>query len=184
MRKHERTGIPLGDERFLCSQAVALSLQGMPAVYFNSLFGALNNPVVPDDHKRAINRERWEANQLQALLNSPDARESRVFERYLFMLRRRGMHPAFHPDAPQKVLNFGPDLFAVVRCSNDRAETNLCAFNFTRKVKVLPVDSVASILGEFEDNGLRNALAGNQVFVDEDEGGILLQPFEAMWLTH
>lgn len=172
----------LGDLRFLCSQAVALSLQGMPAVYFNSLFGALNNPAASEAHKRGINREKWDLEELSHRLGAADSRESRVFEAYLAMLRRRANHPAFHPDGPQEVVDLGPAVFAIVRCSRDYNDCVLCVFNFTRERQLLPRSVLFDSLGWHAKGPgqVRDVLSGLQLEVGED--GMELGPYQAVWL--
>ncbi|MGK0184368.1 MAG: glycosidase [Verrucomicrobiales bacterium] len=172
----------LGDARFLCSQALALSLQGMPAVYFNSLFGAENNPVVDDEHKRGINREKWRLTELNDKLADAKSRESAVFETYLAMLRRRANHPAFHPDGAQQIIDLGADVFAIVRWSRDRQDCIFCAFNFTRVSQCLPGTILSEILEmEVQSGGIvRDVLSGLQLTANQD--GIQLDPYQAVWL--
>lgn len=172
----------LGDARFLCSQALALSLQGMPAVYFNSLFGAPNNPIVDEDHKRGINRERWKLDELNETLADAAARESIVFEAYLAMLRRRANHPAFHPDGPQNVIDLGAEIFSVLRWSRDRQDRIFCAFNFTREPQCLPAEALLEALEIRVSAGdtVRDVLSGLQLTADDK--GIVLEPYQAVWL--
>ncbi|MCB1097158.1 MAG: sugar phosphorylase [Verrucomicrobiae bacterium] len=172
----------LGDARFLCSQALALSLQGMPAVYFNSLFGALNNPEVSDDHKRGINRQKWELSELNATLADATARESAVFETYLAMLRRRANHPAFHPDGPQQVLDLGPELFGIVRWSCDRHDRILCVFNFTSASHLLPTATLEDFMEVTMNPSepVRDVLSG--LHLEVGAAGVLLDPYQAVWI--
>ena len=172
----------IGMARFLCSQAVALSLQGMPAVYFNSLFGAANNPAVTDEHKRAINRERWNVNELNEKLTDPSTIESEVFEKYLSMVRGRANRPAFHPNGPQKVLDFGDKVFAVLRWSPDRSDRVLCVFNFSRAEQSIAIEKMQTYLdvNVEEESFLKDVLLGLQV--TPQQGGIVLSPYQAMWL--
>ena len=173
----------LGLERFLCSQAVAISLKGMPAVYFNSLFGSPNNPEVSDDHKRGINREKWRADDLAATLEDLGSERSEVFQRYVFMLRRRSGHQAFHPDAPQRVLDLGGSLFAIVRESCDGNERILCVFNFTADPQRLPLPVIAEQLSAELEPGdsVRESLSGSQFKLTDS--GLELAPFQAVWLN-
>lgn len=172
----------LGDARFLCSQALALSLQGMPAVYFNSLFGALNNPQVAEDHKRGINREKWDLADLNARLTDASGRESIVFESYLAMLRRRANHPAFHPDGPQQVLDLGTELFGIVRRSCDGHDCVLCIFNFTATDQLLPASTLVEAIGMKVSPGdfVRDVLSGLQLEVGVQ--GVTLSPYQAVWI--
>ncbi|MFP6901923.1 MAG: sugar phosphorylase, partial [Opitutales bacterium] len=122
----------ISEARFLCSQAVALALQGIPAVYFHSLTATRNHHqgVEETGLPRSINRRKWKEGELRELLGDSDSLHARVFEWYLRLLRRRASCPAFHPDAPQRIHDFGAEVFALERCSLDSSQTVLCLFNF------------------------------------------------------
>lgn len=103
--------------RFLCSQTLPLCLQGVPAVYFQSLVAAPND--VAGVHRtgapRSINRHKWQEQELASLLHQGDRPAARVLPEYLRRLRARGGVPAFAPDLPQRVLDVHPGLFVVER---------------------------------------------------------------------
>lgn len=107
----------LDDARFVASYAVALTLAGVPAVYLSSLFGARNCHPCVETHgyARAINREKFPWNTLQARLTDPDAHEGRVFQVMRRLLAARRACPAFHPHAHQRVLDLDPGVVAVHR---------------------------------------------------------------------
>ena len=105
--------------RFLASQTVPLVLRGIPAVYIQSLFGALDwvEGVTESGRPRTINRRGWDEDELLARIDSAGSFHRQVFSELLRRLRVRRTLPAFHPDAEQRVLELGPDLFAVERRS-------------------------------------------------------------------
>ena len=105
--------------RFLASQTVPLALRGIPAVYIQSLFGAHDwvDGVTESGRPRTINRRGWDEDELLARIDSAGSFHHRVFSELLRRLRIRRTRPAFHPDAEQRVLDLGPDLFAVERRS-------------------------------------------------------------------
>ena len=94
----------LGQARFQCSQAVALAMKGIPAIYFHSLCGSSNNRngVRQTGHNRTINRKKWEIGELDAILKG-EGSPSEVFEWYARTLRRRSACPAFHPEGTQAI---------------------------------------------------------------------------------
>ncbi|MEQ8965276.1 MAG: alpha-amylase family glycosyl hydrolase [Azospirillaceae bacterium] len=109
-------------QRYLTIQAVALSLAGVPGIYFHNLFGTRCDRsrmagLDPDatTTKRLLNRRRFEEAELEALLADPVGRERRIFERYCALLRTWRGHPAFAPAAPQTVLALDDAVFAVRR---------------------------------------------------------------------
>ncbi len=58
-------------QRFLCSQSIPLVLRGVPAVYIHSLMATPNDMVGfgLTGRVRSVNRRKWEADELIALLN-------------------------------------------------------------------------------------------------------------------
>ena len=140
---------PLSDEaddlhvaRFLCSQAVPLALRGIPGIYFNSLIAARNNRggVEFTGQARTINREKWQEEQVDQALNSEGSTASRVFNACKRMFRVRSVHPAFHPDGAQAILDLGESVFVVVRTSPDDSQTVVAVHNFTPDEQQILVD--------------------------------------------
>ena len=100
-------------ERFLCSQTIPMSLEGIPAIYIHSLL------ATPSDHEavnrrdmnRAINRHRWNYPDLLSLLADPTTDQARVMNGLSERLMIRAQHAAFHPNAPQFTLRLDDRLF-------------------------------------------------------------------------
>mgnify|MGYP003587439101 CR=1 FL=1 len=107
--------------RFLCSQAVLMALKGIPALYLHSLTSTPNDldAVSRTGRARSINRHAWNEAELAARLDDPAAPAARLFRELLALLHCRAACPAFHPDAPQRVLDLGPELFALERTAAD-----------------------------------------------------------------
>jgi sucrose phosphorylase len=177
----EDTGIA----RFLCSQAVALSMRGVPAVYFHSLFGVLNDEAAADaegGEPRSINRRKWDRAGLADLLIESETREASVFGQYTAMLRRRADQPAFHPDAGQTMLDFGTRILAFLRFSLDGTQRILCVFNFTSAQQLLPAELVEKALGVTGPGRLRNLMTGRDL--EREGGGALpLEPHGSYWIS-
>ncbi|WP_295879414.1 sugar phosphorylase [uncultured Thiohalocapsa sp.] len=118
----DAVGVP-GDRdasirRFLCSQTIALSLKGIPGIYFNSLLGADNDlaAVEQTGRARSINRRKWTAAELDRMLGETSGHQAAlVLPEYLRRLHVRAAQPAFHPDAAQQVLELPKGLFGVRR---------------------------------------------------------------------
>jgi|Deesub1362A_J573_1020465.scaffolds.fasta_scaffold03870_4 sucrose phosphorylase len=107
--------------RFLASQAIMLSMRGLPAVYIHSLIGSRNDPqgVERTGMLRAINRQKLEYEPLQRELADPTSLRHRVYHGYRRLLEARQNHPAFHPYGPQQVLPCPPGVFALLRQAPD-----------------------------------------------------------------
>lgn len=120
--------------RFICAQAIMLSLAGVPGIYFHSLFGSRNDRAAAEASgiPRRINRQKFTRVQLEAEL-APHTLRARVLSAMKELLRRRRACPAFHPGGPQEVLACDPRLFAVLRSSPDRKEHALCLHNVSNE---------------------------------------------------
>ena len=110
-------------QKFITSRAMAMSLKGIPAVYYLSLFGSKNDMSVfrNTQHARDINRTNFGYNDISRMLVKKDGRESRIFDALMNLIERRKNLSAFHPNAKQEVLSLDNRVFAVLRGEgNDR----------------------------------------------------------------
>jgi glucosylglycerate phosphorylase len=106
-----------GVRRLLVAHALMLALPGVPGVYVHSLLGSRNDAgaLAATGRARSINRGRFELAALQAELADPGHRRRRVLDGMRRLLRARGAHPAFHPQAPARWPDAPPSVAAVVR---------------------------------------------------------------------
>jgi len=155
--------------RFLCSQAIPLALAGIPAVYLHSLLAGRNDldGVQQTGRARSINRARCVEAELDRVLADPSTVAARVFAEYARLLRLRAGQPAFHPDAPQRVIDAGPACFAVEREARD-GQKLLAVSNCTaRAVEV-------SLPGSWtRDLVMGVAVSGSR---------LKLEPYQTAWL--
>lgn len=169
----------LGMRRFLCSQALALCLQGVPAVYFHSLVGELNNydGVKKTKQNRTINRKKWDLEDLTSKIENPKTHHAKVFNIYQKLLRHRTNQQAFDPDASQEIHDLGPDFFALTRESIDQNQKIVCIYNFTAENKELSKPSF--ITGEAKQ--FYDIASGKNVrFVGKR--GLSFKPYHFYWL--
>ncbi|RMG38375.1 MAG: sugar phosphorylase [Planctomycetota bacterium] len=135
----------LNVRRFLTTQMMMLSLQGVPAVYFHSLFGAHNDRAAAQRTgiPRRINRHKFGWDELQRLLADERSTHPAVFSGYKRILACRREQPAFHPDAPQIVLELGdPRLVGWLRTSIDGRQRIACVFNVSTRPMSVPLPEV------------------------------------------
>jgi sucrose phosphorylase len=132
---------PLLAARFMASQAVALALAGVPAVYIHSILGSRSwrEGVHATGRSRTINRERLSADAVEKDLVERQSLRARIFYPYLDMIRIRTRQPAFHPAADMRILGLDDrvvavkrhcpqqTLFALTNCSADALTTTLPA---------------------------------------------------------
>ena len=167
-------------ERFLCSQAIALALEGIPAIYIHSLLGTPNDleGVARTNHNRAINRRRWHLPELLTLLGDADSVQARVFDEMKRMLRIRIRQPAFHPNATQFTLQLGEQLFGFWRQSLDRAQGIFAIHNLGAEPVSVPTLSL-NLIGGHE---WRDLLSGD-IIRDFGES-IHFAPYQCRWISN
>ncbi len=166
--------------RFLCSQTIAMELQGIPAVYFHSLVATCNDPqgVQEQGHYRAINRRKWDAADLENRLNDPHSHHAKVFGEYTRLLQLRTRQPAFHPDAAQRILHLGPSFFALVRTAAADSQAIVAISNVTGAHVDLPR------LSEIPE--LARADAWHDLITDtqcQTSATLTLSPYQTLWLS-
>ncbi|GGW67390.1 sugar phosphorylase [Vreelandella hamiltonii] len=133
MRGTRRGPDPWQIARFLCSQAIMLSLQGIPALYLHTLTGTLNDVegVERSGRLRSINRRRWPLDELELLLESPSTPTHDVFHALRRLLDLRRQEPCFHPNVPQQVISTPAELLAIERGPLADGRCLLALFNVT-----------------------------------------------------
>lgn len=121
--------------RFLVSQAIMLSMQGVPGIYYHSLLGSQNWQAGVEETgiNRRINREKLEADRLKEELNREDSLRNQVFQGYLSLLRVRAGQSAFSPEAEQEILEYGSSVFALLRHNPQTGQKVLVLINVTER---------------------------------------------------
>jgi glycosidase len=155
--------------RFAASQAIAMSLAGVPALYYHSILGSRNyhEGVERTGIKRAINREKLQVPPLRRELATPGSRRALALELLTGLLRVRGKHRAFHPEGRQQVHHLHPNVFGVERRSPEGKEKLLALVNLSKEpLRVSP---------DFE--GRRDVISGRTWGRDID-----MAPYEVLWL--
>jgi len=170
----------LGEARFLCSQALALSLQGIPAIYFHSLCATPNDQdgFAETGRARTLNRKKWQLPELDSMLDDKNTPGSRVFDWFVTTLRKRASAPTFHPDASQEILNLGDSLFGLIRSSTDGNQSIVCLYNFLPSSTV--VKPMKEIKKRFPESKARDLISGGEI--DWGTNDFELRPYQAVWL--
>lgn len=161
--------------RFLATQTIMLSMQGVPAIYFHSLVGSPNDQegVELSGQNRRINRQKYDRARLNEVLSDPHSLQRRVFDGYQRLLQVRCQHKAFHPDSSQTVLDLpGDGLLGLIR-SHEGGSTIAVLANLTDKPRSIPAELIDSTLRYDE-------LAEERLFADED---IPMRPFQVRWIS-
>jgi glycosidase len=163
---------------FMVSQIVALSFRGIPAVYLLCLVATPNDTlgVERTGMTRSINRRKWDQSELEALMENADSETGQVFRRYRRLLQIRRRQRAFHPEAPQRLLDTNDGVFGLERTALDGSQRILALFNFTAETQVLPATSLPADLEIWEE------LIGEHGVCHAGDG-LQLPPYASFWFS-
>ncbi len=167
-------------ERFLCSQTIAMALEGIPAFYIHSLLATPNDHegVEKSGHNRAINRRRWHYPELLEKLGDAASPQARVFGEMQRRIGIRIAQPGFHPNATQFTLQLGDALFGFWRQSLDRAQSIFAIHNLTDQEIRVSAMSLNLIGGDRWYD-----LLSDEAIVDLS-GEIVFAPYQCRWITN
>jgi len=169
--------------RFMASQAIMLSLAGVPGIYAHSLLGSRSWPegVEQTGRYRTINREKLHHAELKRALADPTSLRHEVFYRYCHLLRLRRSQRALHPNGPQKVLAGNCALFALLRSSPDGQEHLLCIHNVSDQEQ--PFQADMGKLGVPHSGALEDLVFPTRHPVGEDGRlRVSVAPYQVLWL--
>ena len=162
---------------FLASQAVMLGLQGIPAVYVQSLVGGENDVagVESSGQPRRINRHKYDREELDRMIADAGGVSHHVFATYCRWLATRRTLSAFHPDSPQRVISADDAaLLAGLRGSGSSGDEQILVLaNFSARA-VSVGDAVAEAGGRWSWDYL-----SQQAW---DESASVLPPYQVVWL--
>ncbi len=161
--------VELKVRRFMLSQAIPMALSGIPGIYIHSLLGSRSDHdgVRRTGRARSINRQQLAMHELDGELDDPSSLRVRVFEAYRGMLHMRRQQSAFHPDALQEGLDFGPRIFAVRRTNAESGQTLVALHNVTDGEVALNLPGIE-----------RDILTGEHF----PSGAVSLSPYQVRWL--
>ncbi|TDK48719.1 sugar phosphorylase [Antarcticimicrobium luteum] len=166
--------------RFLCSQTIVMSLEGIPAFYIHSML------ATPNDHEgverrgmnRAINRHRWDYPELLRRLADPASEQAQVLHGLSHRLRLRARQKAFHPNATQFTLRLDERLFGVWRQSLDRTQSVFAIHNVSDETVLISPSEINLI----EDDHWVDLLSEEAVIPTGPE--IPFSPYQCRWISN
>ena len=165
--------------RFLCSQLVAMSLQGIPALYIQSLLAA------PCDHEavdqtgrlRSVNRRGWSYGEAAERVHETEGDAYEVFQRLRRALLVRAKYAAFHPESPQRVHRLGDSVFALERGPYGRTQSHvLVVANMTAQMQTVTIPASIQLT-----HSAHHLLSDQDV--DFDRRQIELGRYQVVWLA-
>lgn len=107
---------PVTIQKMIAAHHILLSMIGVPAIYYHSLFGSKNDLIGVEKSgiNRRINREKLEASQLLIELEQDPYRQS-IFKGITELVNIRKRYQQFSPYGEQRVLDYGKSVFALKR---------------------------------------------------------------------
>ena len=168
-------------ERFLCSQTIMMSLEGIPAFYIHSLLATRNHQEGVDStgHNRTINRYKWHVEALEANLADPVTPHAQVLTELSRLIKIRRLQRAFHPNATQYTLHpLNQAIFAFWRQSMARDQSIFCIHNLSRDSQELRL----SDLNLMDTDQWTDLITGDRFTTLHD--AYAMQPYQSLWITN
>ena len=168
-------------DRFIASQAILLSVVGVPAVYIHSLLGSRNyyDGVKETSRFRSINREKLDKRTLEEELSKTNSLRNTIFNRYKNLIKIRRGQKAFHPNASQKVIFANSSVFSLLRKTDDGQNAILALINVSEQKQILTINAEEYELGK---GPFVDLLSNTKFLVANGKFSIQLNPFQVAWL--
>ncbi|MGB0342106.1 MAG: sugar phosphorylase [Parvibaculales bacterium] len=166
--------------RFIASQTIMMSLEGIPAFYVQSFLASENDEALAEKtgQNRSLNRRQWRAEQVDGELADPTAPMAQIFHELKRRLHIRKQQKAFHPDATQFTLHINPGMFGFWRQSLDRQQSLFVVTNITPEPKTLSLRDI----NLFANTQWVDLLRDKEVNPEDEE--LVLQPYQTVWITN
>ena len=162
-------------ERYISAHAIMVSFEGVPAVYFNSLFGKSNDEAkyIITGNNRDVNRYKWNFNNITTKLRDKKSKQSIFYRNIGALLEIKRKQKAFHPNASRININLGPKIFCFKRISKDKKQSIICMTNLSSKIQTPNFKKIGNY---------RDLLNSNLKF--REGTALILKPFQTVWLTN
>ncbi|MFW2371797.1 MAG: sugar phosphorylase [Gammaproteobacteria bacterium] len=166
-------------QRFLCSQAIMLSLQGIPALYIHSLTATPNDlhSVELTGRTRSINRKKWQFDELSALLQAEHTPNHEVFFALKQLLQIRRNEACFNPHSHQSIIDTGNSVFTLLRTEPVTGQRLLALHNVTASPQAITLTDQDDLLNK---TGWHDLISDSKL--TERLTATTLQPYQVMWL--
>ena len=167
-------------ERFIASQTIMMSVEGIPAFYVQSFLASENDEALAAEtgQNRSLNRKQWQVDEVEAQLSDGDTAMAKVFYELRRRLAIRKQQKAFHPDATQFTLHIRPGMFGFWRQSLDRQQSLFVVTNITHERKFLSLRD----MNLFGSAAWVDLLSGATINPENEE--LELAPYQSLWITN
>ena len=152
-----------------------ISFEGIPAIYFNSMFGTSNDEAkyIITGNNRDLNRYKWNYENISKKLDNKNSKQSIFYRKISNLLKVRRKQKAFHPNASRHNLNLGSNFFSFKRVSIDKGQTIICITNLSSKIQKAQLNKAYYSW---------NNLIGPKIKTKNRL--LILKPFETIWLSN
>ena len=163
-------------ERYISAHAIMISFEGIPAIYFNSMFGTSNDEAkfIITGNNRDVNRYKWNLKNITNKLKVSNTKQSIFYNKLCNLLSIRKRQKAFHPNALRLNLDFGKKIYGFKRISKDKKQTIICITNLSSKIQKTKIDKKCL--------EMKNLMSSK--IIVENKQFLILKPFETIWLTN
>ena len=167
-------------ERFIASQTIMMSVEGIPAFYVQSFLASENDEALAAEtgQNRSLNRKQWCAKDVDVQLNDADSLMAKVFHELRRRLAIRKQQKAFHPDATQFTLHIKPGMFGFWRQSLDRQQSLFVVTNISNERKLLSLRD----MNLFGSAAWVDLLSDTTINPENEE--LELAPYQSVWITN
>ena len=150
-----------------------IAFEGVPAIYFNSLFGTSNDEYkyIISGNKRDLNRYKWNKKRLDNLLKNKRSKQSMFCREILNLISIKKQNKAFHPNAKRENLNMGKKIFCFKRTSLDKKQT---------------IYNITNLSSEYQKFKFNYKFSKYKNLLDKTSLSqkSKLKPFETLWLSN
>ncbi len=163
-------------QRYIAAHAIMISFEGIPAVYFNSLFGKSNDEAkyVITGNNRDVNRYKWSYKNITKKLSDKTSKQSIFHQNLGKLLAIKKKQKAFHPNAKRLNINLGSKIFCFKRVSLDKKQIIISITNCSSVNQYPRLDK--------KYNKWKNIINSQINFTNDKT--LELKPFETMWLSN
>ncbi|MEO1133748.1 MAG: alpha-amylase, partial [Cyanobacteria bacterium J06639_1] len=167
-------------QRFVCSQTIMMSLEGIPAFYIHSLLATPNDrdSVRRTGRNRSINRHQWNYSKLLETLENSESVNAVVFRELSRLIQIRRRQAAFHPNATQYTLHLKRSLFAFWRQSMTRDQSIFSIHNLTARTQKFKLRELNLIDAE----PWFDLISETAINFSVDD--YTLKPYQSAWITN
>ncbi len=163
-------------ERYVAAHSIMISFEGIPAIYFNSLFGTSNDEAkyVITGNNRDINRYKWNKENLLSKLKDNKSKQKIFYKNIVKLLEIKKKQKAFHPNAHRSNINLGSKIYCFKRISIDKKQTIICITNLSSKAQYPRLNK------KFLD--WKDLIQSKKNYPKEKK--FVLKPFQTVWLSN